>query len=300
MNCFQKSYLWLLNTTGNGIKIGVGMLWIAFKNLIFDYWTQLIISQIVNKYSCELLSKILSLTIEHNFTRAKQHSKGVVNCFQKSYLWLLNTTIHHKATLCLMLWIAFKNLIFDYWTQQGGILPMMKKCCELLSKILSLTIEHNWKWVCYPLYKVVNCFQKSYLWLLNTTPRCRWWWLIVLWIAFKNLIFDYWTQLGLRFSRENTVVNCFQKSYLWLLNTTLFVTLIIRGALWIAFKNLIFDYWTQHIPRRQEACVRCELLSKILSLTIEHNIRPQSNSLLCVVNCFQKSYLWLLNTTIPK
>ena len=92
VNCFQKSYLWLLNTTGNGIKIGVGMLWIAFKNLIFDYWTQLIISQIVNKYSCELLSKILSLTIEHNFTRAKQHSKGVVNCFQKSYLWLLNTT----------------------------------------------------------------------------------------------------------------------------------------------------------------------------------------------------------------
>ena len=195
--------------------------------------------------------------------------------------------------------------------------------CELLSKILSLTIEHNWKWTDGFLARVVNCFQKSYLWLLNTTCPHLLLYLLGLWIAFKNLIFDYWTQLDvltplivprcellskiLSLTIEHNdvfcdmyykkVVNCFQKSYLWLLNTTDCLGIIPQCKLWIAFKNLIFDYWTQHTHNRTREDASCELLSKILSLTIEHNIGRLAITLLLVVNCFQKSYLWLLNTT---
>ena len=220
MNCFQKSYLWLLNTTPNANLARGGRLWIAFKNLIFDYWTQHTFHYKKWFVRCELLSKILSLTIEHNQYTAALNWTYVVNCFQKSYLWLLNTTVTPYFTESIELWIAFKNLIFDYWTQHILTDSEAKSCCELLSKILSLTIEHN------PLPRestilfVVNCFQKSYLWLLNTTP--------------------------LRLS----------------LNTF---------ALWIAFKNLIFDYWTQLVNVVGQCTSRCELLSKILSLTIEHN-----------------------------
>ena len=143
VNCFQKSYLWLLNTTYMKISY--------------------------LRYGCELLSKILSLTIEHNFEGFEDSWDTVVNCFQKSYLWLLNTTWVIWKRKQWLLWIAFKNLIFDYWTQRacGGF--SLSRRCELLSKILSLTIEHNWLWRYSFQSSVVNCFQKSYLWLLNTT-----------------------------------------------------------------------------------------------------------------------------------
>ena len=192
-----------------------------------------------------MLSKILSLTIEHNIRGKLEKTDIVVNCFQKSYLWLLNTT----------------DSIAKRWVL----------CCELLSKILSLTIEHNPEREPRKRWEVVNCFQKSYLWLLNTTHLPLQKMVRTLWIAFKNLIFDYWTQpiycsielniccellskiLSLTIEHNsnsifywiNWVVNCFQKSYLWLLNTTEVIPYRIRVQLWIAFKNLIFDYWTQ-------------------------------------------------------
>ena len=145
MNCFQKSYLWLLNTTGSRRRESHSQLWIAFKNLIFDYWTQLIHQFLKVVSCCELLSKILSLTIEHNTPRKGLHWPHVVNCFQKSYLWLLNTTAEDGDYTTDELWIAFKNLIFDYWTQHIKFVCFYDNGCELLSKILSLTIEHNWR-----------------------------------------------------------------------------------------------------------------------------------------------------------
>ena len=143
VNCFQKSYLWLLNTTGNGRTDFSQELWIAFKNLIFDYWTQRALTFFSIFLGCELLSKILSLTIEHNDVFCDMYYKKVVNCFQKSYLWLLNTTDCLGIIPQCKLWIAFKNLIFDYWTQQHRAAELPHDGCELLSKILSLTIEHN-------------------------------------------------------------------------------------------------------------------------------------------------------------
>ena len=221
-----------------------------------------------------------------------------MNCFQKSYLWLLNTTFLVSCCIVLALWIAFKNLIFDYWTQPSSPSCKSKLGCELLSKILSLTIEHNFCWSAAAVPGVVNCFQKSYLWLLNTTLQPVDAHQGPLWIAFKNLIFDYWTQLTLWNDVVLSVVNCFQKSYLWLLNTTTHSSAEGPFELWIAFKNLIFDYWTQHGHRKSLMARSCELLSKILSLTIEHNTQQQSLTRQAVVNCFQKSYLWLLNTTL--
>ena len=220
MNCFQKSYLWLLNTTRLADWELLPWLWIAFKNLIFDYWTQLEMDGRISRKSCELLSKILSLTIEHNVPSPSSLSSWVVNCFQKSYLWLLNTTRCTYAPYRPPLWIAFKNLIFDYWTQRCVLWYVLQEGCELLSKILSLTIEHNWLSGDNSAVQVVNCFQKSYLWLLNTTRAEE---------VFKIV------------------------------------------PLWIAFKNLIFDYWTQQFGSRKACESSCELLSKILSLTIEHN-----------------------------
>ena len=143
MNCFQKSYLWLLNTTFNINRAIIQKLWIAFKNLIFDYWTQQIRLWLQWVFSCELLSKILSLTIEHNKFVYGCNEYLVVNCFQKPYLWLLNTTLFQNSSSTIWLWIAFKNLIFDYWTQHSIYFGTFLICCELLSKILSLTIEHN-------------------------------------------------------------------------------------------------------------------------------------------------------------
>ena len=169
VNCFQKSYLWLLNTTCEPQMPRPEELWIAFKNLIFDYWTQRNVNALVDYDGCELLSKILSLTIEHNDCSEVSLCFDVVNCFQKSYLWLLNTTCACKGWKRLRLWIAFKNLIFDYWTQLSGRGIIFAKRCELLSKILSLTIEHNIDAIVKDMFVVVNCFQKSYLWLLNTT-----------------------------------------------------------------------------------------------------------------------------------
>ena len=196
------------------------------------------------------------------------------------------------------MWIAFKNLIFDYWTQRNVRICCCLGSCELLSKILSLTIEHN-EWAGVTTRPtVVNCFQKSYLWLLNTTSYLGVVVSSLLWIAFKNLIFDYWTQHPRLAKRSASVVNCFQKSYLWLLNTTHSLLRRTWPWLWIAFKNLIFDYWTQRLLGKFNSLCRCELLSKILSLTIEHNRRCVRWLITHVVNCFQKSYLWLLNTTL--
>ena len=298
MNCFQKSYLWLLNTTE--LKKGdfIGKLWIAFKNLIFDYWTQPFSLTQKTDSSCELLSKILSLTIEHNLMQGWNSSIIVVNCFQKSYLWLLNTTCDRGDVSCHELWIAFKNLIFDYWTQRLQEKHKLLLRCELLSKILSLTIEHNAVQVLPLEIRVVNCFQKSYLWLLNTTywqfsahPYC---------CELLSKILSLTIEHNASFShcRRYSVVNCFQKSYLWLLNTTHSALLLRNVLLWIAFKNLIFDYWTQLPFFSSVIKWCCELLSKILSLTIEHNEKLQTEEPLYVVNCFQKSYLWLLNTTM--
>ena len=245
-----------------------------------------------------MLSKILSLTIEHNLWPRRCLLSWVVNCFQKSYLWLLNTTATGEAQTALALWIAFKNLIFDYWTQRCASPTSWDSSCELLSKILSLTIEHNAVQVLPLEIRVVNCFQKSYLWLLNTTywqfsahPYC---------CELLSKILSLTIEHNASFShcRRYSVVNCFQKSYLWLLNTTHSALLLRNVLLWIAFKNLIFDYWTQLPFFSSVIKWCCELLSKILSLTIEHNEKLQTEEPLYVVNCFQKSYLWLLNTTM--
>ena len=220
-----------------------------------------------------------------------------MNCFQKSYLWLLNTTPRAEYATLYPLWIAFKNLIFDYWTQPTIEKATGIKSCELLSKILSLTIEHNIGSSGYSAQIVVNCFQKSYLWLLNTTflnrkrqkAGCELLSKILSLTIEHNTNTTLWSHL--------LVVNCFQKSYLWLLNTTCLRWVLSFPALWIAFKNLIFDYWTQHDERIEKGGGGCELLSKILSLTIEHNFPRRVTLRASVVNCFQKSYLWLLNTT---
>ena len=143
VNCFQKSYLWLLNTTGRHPVQRSERCELLSKILSLTIEHNSMLFILNTPCCCELLSKILSLTIEHNELNKLKKSLQVVNCFQKSYLWLLNTTQFGIKSNRNMLWIAFKNLIFDYWTQLIGSRLSHWLSCELLSKILSLTIEHN-------------------------------------------------------------------------------------------------------------------------------------------------------------
>ena len=76
--------------------------------------------------------------------------------------------------------------------------------------------------------------------------------------------------LGLNFSVNSSVVNCFQIFYIRSLNTML--------------------------PRRQTQRHGCELLSDFVYSFFEHNLSPKDCRRLLVVNCFQILYIRSLNT----
>ena len=93
-------------------------------------------------------------------------------------------------------------------------------------------------------------------------------------------------------------MNCFQKCIFDLLETTYRARSISRDQLWIAFKNVSLTYWKQPIACRYSMFTCCELLSKMYLWPIGNNLRKQKNSLIRVVNCFQKCIFDLLETTI--
>ena len=146
-------------------------MWFAFKNCIFDYREQHLKRNEFGEFGCDLLSKIVSLTIANNVFFVFKFCFFVVICFQKLYLWLSRTTNSNANNSRNMLWFAFKNCIFDYREQQIKARNKRKYCCDLLSKIVSLTIANNKGLITASTFSVVICFQKLYLWLSRTTSK---------------------------------------------------------------------------------------------------------------------------------
>ena len=66
VNCFQNLYLWLSETAKDIAFIKDYTLWIAFKICIFDFQKQQQPHFWNNRYSCELLSKFVSLTFRNS------------------------------------------------------------------------------------------------------------------------------------------------------------------------------------------------------------------------------------------
>jgi len=91
VNCFQNLYLWL-SETAYFVKPSITyLLWIAFKICIFDFQKQRDLWWNYIFFSCELLSKFVSLTFRNSAWGFVPLCLGVVNCFQNLYLWLSET-----------------------------------------------------------------------------------------------------------------------------------------------------------------------------------------------------------------
>ena len=238
VNCFQKNYLWtdlqvlvlvrraensceLLSKklpldwfTGPGKRNKRGRrLWIAFKKTTFGLI-----------YRGRLSGSPLT---------------AVVNCFQKNYLW---TDLQVRAwMICLGIRceLLSKKLPLDWFT---GIQEQQKTQIKLWIAFKKTTFgliyrkedEKQRKFI------VVNCFQKNYLWtdlqVISTSlassnccellskklpldwftgrpgsrSACSW-----LWIAFKKTTFGLIYRPTASLSVQPSVVNCFQKNYLW-------------------------------------------------------------------------------------
>ena len=114
VNCFQESYLW--HTDNNYLLFGhsYSVLWIAFKNRIFDTLTTTEALQTRTMNGCELLSRIVSLT------HWQQHI--IMAFFITSSCELLSRIVS-----------------LTHWQQRRPCFLQSENCCELLSRIVSLT-----------------------------------------------------------------------------------------------------------------------------------------------------------------
>ena len=113
-------------------------------------------------------------------------SKSVVNCFQKLLSSWHDTTPFGSYFPTIPLWIAFKNYYLRDTTQRNLNGWRLRRCCELLSKIIIFVTRHNCLELQSVCFYVVNCFQKLLSSWHDTTFFFVKFFKIVLWIAFKN------------------------------------------------------------------------------------------------------------------
>ena len=196
------------------------------------------------------------------------------------------------------MWIAFKICIFVIRKQPKEWKHLLRSCCELLSKFVSLSFENNKITELESRLRVVNCFQNLYLCHSKTTCYANSLYLSSLWIAFKICIFVIRKQPSLALL---TVVGCCELlskfvSLSFENNTIEFYQ--IAYLLWIAFKICIFVIRKQLLILNFLRVDSCELLSKFVSLSFENNCNSYLSLLIIVVNCFQNLYLCHSKTTI--
>ncbi len=246
--CFRNLYLWYSDTTAIQRWQNSSQLWFAFEIYIFDILIQHRTYFIRLPICCDLLSKFISLIFWYNRTSDTSTTKQVVICFRNLYLWYSDTTFGNRES---------------GW-----------KCCDLLSKFISLIFWYNFIYMVQTNRRVVICFRNLYLWYSDTTLfkifRCRfgcdllskfislifWYNLSVaiemfirLWFAFEIYIFDILIQRGITTISEETVVICFRNLYLWYSDTTCMeiVSIYISCDLLSKFISLIF--WYNNYPR---------------------------------------------------
>ena len=160
VNCFQKLLSSWHDTTAAVIYDPPVWLWIAFKNYYLRDTTQLFSLGAVEKFSCELLSKIIIFVTRHNTRRQVPSIPAVVNCFQKLLSSWHDTTPGWSVAVHAELWIAFKNYYLRDTTQHYNNFRWCSWCCELLSKIIIFVTRHNSANISPHVWSVVNCFQK--------------------------------------------------------------------------------------------------------------------------------------------
>ncbi len=91
--CFRNLYLWYSDTTTFVTCIIVLVLWFAFEIYIFDILIQPMATGTLVPYSCDLLSKFISLIFWYNWQKELGWKTVVVICFRNLYLWYSDTTI---------------------------------------------------------------------------------------------------------------------------------------------------------------------------------------------------------------
>ena len=256
--CFQICIFELLKTTPLMSLMSIIMLWFAFKFVSLNYWKQpcswtyplvhvVICFQIcifellkttkqireIFKNCCDLLSNLYLWTIENNKEQSTPKKEIVVICFQICIFELLKTTPISSSTGC--------------------------NCCDLLSNLYLWTIENNQPHINKLTQYVVICFQICIFELLKTTPWVYGSLYPKLWFAFKFVSLNYWKQLAVVFPLPPLVVICFQICIFELLKTTGCPELLLRDALWFAFKFVSLNYWKQQklSPRSHHIVVIC-------------------------------------------
>ena len=161
---------------------------------------------------------------------------------------------------------------------------------------------------------VVNCFQKLLSSWWRTTQKNTQWFLLGLWIAFKNYYLrdegqpqrmlntitlgcELLSKIIIFVMKDNNcnlykivcrVVNCFQKLLSSWWRTTGRSAFSSSPWLWIAFKNYYLRDEGQQHHRTRNHYLSCELLSKIIIFVMKDNIQKTSSLRMVVVNCFQK------------
>ena len=192
--CFQNLYLWYSDTTNGREGFYYAGLWFAFKIYIFDILIQQESLTQKKWWSCDLLSKFISLIFWYNMIVEKNKCTLVVICFQNLYLWYSDTTwmVWGKRFRGCDLLSKFISLIFWYnlFTRATGW-----SCCDLLSKFISLIFWYNLIKKKPRCETVVICFQNLYLWYSDTTATPSNTFASKLWFAFKIYIFDILIQL---------------------------------------------------------------------------------------------------------
>ncbi len=141
----------------------------------------------------------------------------------------------------------------------------------MLSKFISLIFWYNVLIINYQPTPVVICFRNLYLWYSDTTWIWFWPSSIWLWFAFEIYIFDILIQ---RQRRDRTwnfrcdLLSKFISLIFWYNNIPVwcFYDLVV-----ICFRNLYLWYSDTTSCRPITPVIRCDLLSKFISLIFWYN-----------------------------
>ena len=288
VNCFQKLLSSWWRTAPIIFLATCKALWIAFKNYYLRDEGQQVHTPAAALYCCELLSKIIIFVMKDSLSPFSSTKAIVVNCFQKllSSWWrtAIKTNIH-----CI-----------------SG--------CELLSKIIIFVMKDSIASLIWMNILVVNCFQKLLSSWWRTASDILWYFLLQLWIAFKNyylrdegqpFTLGVWLLICcellskiiifvMKDSRIEAecvatgVVNCFQKLLSSWWRTAQWYSMCAAELLWIAFKNYYLRDEGQQSTAKILSVDSCELLSKIIIFVMKDSESAKEKRFLKVVNCFQK------------
>ena len=210
---------------------------ICFQKFFLQYLSQLIILNVYQEYSCDLLSKVLfTIFVTANMIKYKD----------KVWLWFAFKSsfynICHSANTLFSAYtpvvICFQKFFLQYLSQRKNRTRIYSYSCDLLSKVLFtifvtakqlMSISVWWLWFAFKssFYNICHSMMGKYmslsqLWFAfkssfyNICHSCQNGlyaaWCVV--ICFQKFFLQYLSQLLWLIQRLNLVVICFQKFFL--------------------------------------------------------------------------------------